>query len=69
MEDKTTILYNPHSFKSEPKMFSFDYSFWSHDGFVEDERDVIIPDLEHPNGYKYADQVRHGVKIIPYYII
>ena len=57
MEDKTTILYNPNNFKAEPKKFTFDYSFWSHNGFIENELDIATPDLDHPNGYKYADQV------------
>jgi len=31
MKDKTTIITNPET--GEKKDFTFDFSFWSHDGF------------------------------------
>jgi kinesin family member 1 len=31
MKDKTTIITNPDT--GEKKDFTFDFSFWSHDGF------------------------------------
>lgn len=37
----------------EPKKFSFDYSYWSHDGFKETESGYLQPTTP-----KYADQVR-----------
>lgn len=37
----------------EPKKFSFDYSYWSHDGFQEKENGYL-----EPTSPKYADQVR-----------
>ena len=52
MKGQTTYLTNPEEPGEEPKKFTFDYSYWSHDGFEEK-----------PNGYlgatnpKYADQV------------
>ena len=40
----------------EEKFFTFDYSYWSYDGF-EDVEGVLTPTTDH-----YADQVReHGV--------
>ena len=40
----------------EPKKFSFDYSYWSHDGFREKENGYLEPTTP-----KYADQVRNGI--------
>ena len=37
----------------EPKKFSFDYSYWSHDGFRERDDGYL-----EPTSVKYADQVR-----------
>ena len=42
MKGNQTILTNPSDGKKRP--FTFDYSFWSHDGFHEDENGVIIGD-------------------------
>ena len=36
----------------EPKMFTFDYSYWSHDGFDVDDEGVSIPSA----GSNYASQ-------------
>ncbi|XP_027048269.1 kinesin-like protein unc-104 [Pocillopora damicornis] len=53
MKGQTTYLTNPEEPGEEPKKFTFDYSYWSHDGFEEK-----------PNGYlgatnpKYADQMK-----------
>lgn len=57
-EGPTTILQNPPELAEEsgkgkePKKFTFDASFWSHDGFENDERGYskALP------GSKYADQ-------------
>ncbi|CAF3182883.1 unnamed protein product [Rotaria socialis] len=35
MEGKSTFITDPKAPYDEPKQFSFDYSYWSHDGFVE----------------------------------
>lgn len=40
----------------EPKKFSFDYSYWSHNGFKEKEDGYLEPTTP-----KYADQVREGI--------
>ena len=41
----------------EPKKFSFDYSYWSHDGFKEKDNGYFEPTTP-----KYADQVRERIK-------
>ena len=52
MKGESTYLTNPEEPGEEPKKFTFDYSYWSHDGFEEK-----------PDGYlaasnpQYADQV------------
>eukprot|EP00930_Biecheleria_cincta_P028372 TRINITY_DN19802_c0_g1_i1.p1 TRINITY_DN19802_c0_g1~~TRINITY_DN19802_c0_g1_i1.p1 ORF type:complete len:1160 (-),score=356.11 TRINITY_DN19802_c0_g1_i1:157-3507(-) len=59
VEGPTTILQNPPELAEEsgkgkePKKFTFDASFWSHDGFENDERGYsrALP------GSKYADQM------------
>lgn len=33
-------------------MFAFDYSFWSHDDFKEEENGLMVPTSE-----RYADQI------------
>ncbi|CAF3790803.1 unnamed protein product [Rotaria sordida] len=35
MQGKSTFIIDPKAPQDEPKQFSFDYSYWSHDGFVE----------------------------------
>ncbi|XP_071509131.1 kinesin-like protein KIF28 [Diadema antillarum] len=53
MNGNTTIIRNPEDKNEEPRKFNFDFSYWSHDGFVEPST---------PDGYlapansKYADQ-------------
>src|SRR5687768_6389945 len=44
----TTII---HPEYNEKRDFNFDYSFWSHDGFEEDEQGYY-----HPITQRYADQ-------------
>ena len=39
----------------EPKKFTFDYSYWSHDGFSEREDGYL-----YPTEPRYADQVSNG---------
>ena len=40
-----------HPQTGEDRTFTFDYSFWSHDGFREDENGIFVP-----TSPKYADQ-------------
>ncbi len=43
MEGQSTIIYNPET--KEPKTFAFDFSYWSHDGFREEEDPNYPPPL------------------------
>ena len=47
------MIKDPENMSAEPRKFTFDFSYWSHDGFKE------MPDgyLE-PAEPKYSDQVR-----------
>lgn len=49
MQGQTTVITDPKS--GAPREFSFDYSFWSHDQFEEDENGYFVP-----SNPKYADQ-------------
>ena len=46
-----TVIRNPEN--GDKKTFTFDHSYWSHDGFKEDSNGVSIADGNIP----YADQV------------
>jgi hypothetical protein len=48
MDGKTTTLIDS---EGQKKPFSYDYSFWSHDGFQTDEEGY-----SHPIDDRYADQ-------------
>ena len=52
MSENSTILTNPHN--GEQKIFAFDHSYWSHDGYIEEESGIYVPDAQNSN---YADQV------------
>lgn len=56
MNGATTEITDP-SGSDEPRKFTFDYSFWSHDGSKEESNGYYGPDSSHPNGKKFADQV------------
>lgn len=47
---QTTIIKDSN--KGEPKSFTFDYSYWSHDGFKTRDDGYLEPENS-----KYADQV------------
>ena len=47
-----TGIKDPNNAKAEPKMFGFDHSYWSHDGFTESSEGYL-----EASGGKYADQV------------
>jgi len=53
MNENSTTITNPHN--GDTKQFTFDYSYWSHDGFLELEDGQLEP--EHSLS-RYADQVR-----------
>ena len=53
MKGNQTYIQDPNNPKKEPKIFAFDYSYWSHDGFKKpDESDGYL----NPENEKYADQ-------------
>lgn len=59
IEQNTIALYSPrHSDPASAKKFTFDYSYWSHDGFKRDSSGVNVPDEEHVNGKKYVGQAQ-----------
>ncbi|EDO44751.1 predicted protein, partial [Nematostella vectensis] len=53
MKGPTTMLTDPAAPNDDPKSFTFDYSYWSHDGFEEDDTGYLKG--TQPN---YADQRR-----------
>lgn len=52
MEGTSTYIQDPANMNTEPRKFAFDYSYWSHDCFKEEENGYLSPST--PN---YADQV------------
>lgn len=48
MNGPTTLLVDPNT--GDERTFTFDYSFWSHDGFRVDENGINVP-----TSPKYAD--------------
>lgn len=52
MKGESTYLRNPDEPDEEPKKFTFDFSYWSHDGFEENADGYL--GKANPN---YADQV------------
>lgn len=52
MKGQTTYLQNPEEPNEEPKKFTFDFSYWSHDGFEEKPDGYLAATVPH-----YADQV------------
>ncbi|ELU00840.1 hypothetical protein CAPTEDRAFT_171489 [Capitella teleta] len=53
MNGNSTYIKDPAAPKAEPKMFAFDYSYWSHDCFKEKADGYL-----EPSSSKYADQRR-----------
>jgi kinesin family protein 1 len=52
MNGKITTIKNPEEPKAEPRKFTFDFSYWSHDGFKELDDGYMSP-----TDSKYGDQV------------
>lgn len=52
MKDNQTILKKSTN-EFEPKLFTFDYSYWSHDSFKVDKNGINVPETA-----KYCDQKR-----------
>jgi hypothetical protein len=57
MSGESTAIYNPNDADPEEnqRSFTFDYSFWSHDGFKMNENNIAVADPGTGTG-KYADQ-------------
>uniref|UniRef100_S4RVC2 Kinesin-like protein n=1 Tax=Petromyzon marinus TaxID=7757 RepID=S4RVC2_PETMA len=53
MEGNTTRIIKPRSGDADVKTFTFDYSYWSHDGFVALDNGYLAPENE-----QFADQKR-----------
>ncbi len=51
-----TTLIHP-SDPIDRKNFSFDHSYWSFDGFIEDATGKNVADSNHSRGDRYCDQV------------
>ena len=51
-DDQQTTIRDPNNPDEPPKMFSFDHSYWSHDGFKETSKGYLEPTND-----RYADQV------------
>lgn len=49
MQGPSTLITDPSTNKE--RTFTFDYSFWSHDSFIEQPDGLLVPE-----GEKYADQ-------------
>jgi hypothetical protein len=56
MENNATVVTNP-SDSGDRKVYQFDRSYWSFDGYKEDSQGRSVPDPSHANGDKYCDQV------------
>lgn len=54
----TTLTNNPEDPNEEPREFTFDFSYWSHDGCKEESDGYYGPDNSHQNGKKFCDQRR-----------
>uniref|UniRef100_A0A7E4V2Q9 Kinesin-like protein n=1 Tax=Panagrellus redivivus TaxID=6233 RepID=A0A7E4V2Q9_PANRE len=52
-DGKSTSIRDPNASKDEPKWFTFDYSYWSNDGYKTLSNGYLSPDKGH-----YADQKR-----------
>jgi hypothetical protein len=51
MTGSSTTIRDPEDPSAEPKLFSFDFSYWSHDCFDTNAEGVMVPKTS-----KYADQ-------------
>lgn len=58
IEQNTVQLINPRHSHDRYKKFTFDYSYWSYDGFKKNAKGQSVADPDHPNGGKYVDQER-----------
>ncbi|UJR22741.1 hypothetical protein I4U23_025773 [Adineta vaga] len=64
MNGKSTFITDPRSSSDEQKQFSFDYSYWSHDGFIELPSGKLEPNNSsslYANQQKVFDDLGHDV--------
>lgn len=65
MTGSTTSITDPNN-PSDVRKFTFDYSYWSHDGCKADGSGYFAADSSHPNGKKYSDQVSKKMHVNAY---
>ena len=58
MQGSSTYISDPSNLGAEPRKFAFDYSYWSHDSYKEEENGYLSP-----TNPSYADQVIQKEKI------
>nr|XP_054748335.1 kinesin-like protein KIF28 isoform X2 [Lytechinus pictus] len=63
MSGATTKMHNPEAPKDEPRSFTFDYSYWSHDGFEEDADGILhgVPGSNYASQQNVFDDLGQGV--------
>lgn len=62
MEGNKTIIINPND-SNDRRVFSYDHSYWSTDGFKQHSSGRFEADLEHDRGHQYCDQVTSILEI------
>lgn len=67
MNGATTSITDP-SGSNDVKKFTFDFSYWSHDGCKDDGTGYFAPDTSHAHGKKFADQVYRSTFFVFEYI-
>ncbi|XP_064643927.1 kinesin-like protein KIF28 isoform X2 [Lineus longissimus] len=58
MNGSNTTIKDPENMKEDGRKFTFDYSYWSHDGCKERSDGYWEADPKHANGKKFCDQKR-----------
>jgi len=53
LKGSQTTISDPNAPEKQPRKFAFDYSYWSHDGYKEEENGYLTPAND-----RYADQKR-----------
>jgi hypothetical protein len=43
MVGHTTLIRDPSNMAKEPRSFTYDYSYWSHDGYTETPDGLLVP--------------------------
>ncbi|XP_071824596.1 kinesin-like protein KIF28 isoform X3 [Apostichopus japonicus] len=63
MEGPQTRIHNPETPKDDPKTFAFDFSYWSHDAFTEDDDGILnaVPGSNYASQKMVFDDLGQGV--------